>query len=627
MKNGSSSDVIYKDVVVIGNGPSGLSLSYMLSGNTPYLISNSHPDELLSARLNNINNSNLIQQDLIQLASDLEGRSTNPISVLLDALTHPYADVGLELNSLIKWKKNGVEIDHVVLGKGPPGGSWHEMDPNILTLSLGTWMALPGLPYKARDGSEKRASAGNVAKYYLQYVKEMQLDKYFRSGMSVTNITRLNAKDDASADKISISQSESNDKPIPIATEIRRQRLCSLSNALNFIRFRNNRSCKRRRDVLMKNDSSPDRKIREVLQRPVSLSDHRGNRAISNSKDEDVPLCYALSISRSINFSCDCDNFQSSCDSLCSNLFNEQGSLINPVRSSCCLDFKNSILKVPRTLNTCDNDPIRLKENCDPSTSHVSVNKPNWLIEVYNATTGSYIKYTCNDLVLANGTSDLPNKLAISENNENPPWLVHDVRSLELALDLYLINNFDNPDPVVVVGAGLSAADAIIATRCRNIPVLHVFRKKHGNLGKQLPENMYPEYHKVHQMMQDGGSTYPLYTALPECSLTEINTSKRMVTVTTNSNEELKFHVSFAAVLIGTRPDLSFLPSTFKLGVHRNLPIDNKTNNISINKSTYSVKGFENLYAMGPLAGDNFVRFIPGGALAIVSDLYKKYRY
>lgn len=39
------------------------------------------------------------------------------------------------------------QIDHIVLGKGPPGGSWHRMDPNLRTLSLSGWMSLPGLDY------------------------------------------------------------------------------------------------------------------------------------------------------------------------------------------------------------------------------------------------------------------------------------------------------------------------------------------------------------------------------------------------------------------------------------------------------------------------------------------------
>lgn len=32
------------------------------------------------------------------------------------------------------------------------------------------------------------------------------------------------------------------------------------------------------------------------------------------------------------------------------------------------------------------------------------------------------------------------------------------------------------------------------------------------------------------------------------------------------------------------------------------------------------------LYAMGPLVGENFVRFLKGGALAIASDLAKRHR-
>lgn len=39
----------------------------------------------------------------------------------------------------------------MVLGKGPPGGSWHRMDPNLRTLSLSTWMSLPGCDFSKWD--------------------------------------------------------------------------------------------------------------------------------------------------------------------------------------------------------------------------------------------------------------------------------------------------------------------------------------------------------------------------------------------------------------------------------------------------------------------------------------------
>lgn len=55
----------------------------------------------------------------------LEGRSNNPVSLLMDTLNHPCADLGLELPSLLGWRRHPeCQVDHIVLGKGPPGGSW-----------------------------------------------------------------------------------------------------------------------------------------------------------------------------------------------------------------------------------------------------------------------------------------------------------------------------------------------------------------------------------------------------------------------------------------------------------------------------------------------------------------------
>ena len=59
----------------------------------------------------------------------LEGRSTNPVSVLFDALEHPDADLGVQQPSLLEWKlRKDLSVNHVVLGPGCPGGAW-----NVLT--------------------------------------------------------------------------------------------------------------------------------------------------------------------------------------------------------------------------------------------------------------------------------------------------------------------------------------------------------------------------------------------------------------------------------------------------------------------------------------------------------------
>lgn len=49
----------------------------------------------------------------------------NPVSVLFDTLNHPQADLGIDNPSVISWRSNPDKIvNHVVLGKGIPGGSW-----------------------------------------------------------------------------------------------------------------------------------------------------------------------------------------------------------------------------------------------------------------------------------------------------------------------------------------------------------------------------------------------------------------------------------------------------------------------------------------------------------------------
>lgn len=138
----------------------------MLAGNWPYYTGEPHPgDEMLTARLHFstmntgeqsgdqseneiIDGTNSRQRcmfgvrtqrgELVHsmrcklecLSSGIEGRGGGrPLALLMDQLQHPCVDAGLDVPSLLYWRSNEQHtehkiVDHVVLGKGKPGGAW-----------------------------------------------------------------------------------------------------------------------------------------------------------------------------------------------------------------------------------------------------------------------------------------------------------------------------------------------------------------------------------------------------------------------------------------------------------------------------------------------------------------------
>ncbi|XP_064160679.1 oxidative stress induced growth inhibitor 1 isoform X1 [Anguilla rostrata] len=185
-------------VVVIGNGPSGICLSYLLSGYVPYPSpEGSHPNPILQRKLQQQPHLSLLEQDLEYLCEGLEGRSSNPVAVLFDSLLLPDSDFGADYPSPLQWRYEPERaVPHVVLGKGPPGGAWHAMEGSMLTLSLANWMELPGLKLKdwvrekRRSVRNDRATPAEIASYYQHYVSLMGLQDRFACGTTVTSLQR-----------------------------------------------------------------------------------------------------------------------------------------------------------------------------------------------------------------------------------------------------------------------------------------------------------------------------------------------------------------------------------------------------------------------------------------------------
>ena len=138
------------ETVVVGNGPSGLAASAVLGGWRPFYDQRSpHPSRGLHSRLSQTAATSLVEQDLSWLA-DLASEggpgvgSGSHVARLYDSLARPDADLGHEHRPSLRWERTAAPADHLVIGGGPPGGSWHSFPPYVYTLSLANWMTLPG---------------------------------------------------------------------------------------------------------------------------------------------------------------------------------------------------------------------------------------------------------------------------------------------------------------------------------------------------------------------------------------------------------------------------------------------------------------------------------------------------
>ncbi|XP_072007671.1 oxidative stress-induced growth inhibitor 2 [Engystomops pustulosus] len=469
----SSDPPLILPVVIIGNGPSGICLSYMLSGYRPYLSPEAlHPNPVLHSKLEEARHLSIPEQDLEYLSEGLEGRSSNPVAVLFDTLLHPNADIGYEYPSVLEWKLEEEHyIPHIVLGKGPPGGAWHDMEGSILTLSLGDWMELPGLKFKdwamgkRRNVKSDRATPAEVASYYKHYVKLKGIKRNFIDNTYIDSVTRPYREPDNPAD--------------------------------------------------------------------------------------------------------------------------------GPCEETCIDKESGSVLK-------------------------------NWEIRGYRkAVDGSHQLFTlfAENVVLATGTFDAPARLEV--HGENLPYVSHSIAEFEEAVGKGSLSGV--VDPVLIVGAGLTAADAVLCALNNNIPVIHAFRRRCNDpnlIFKQLPKKLYPEYHKVYHMMctqvsSAASNLYPPYTSYPEHVVLSFKPDKKCVLQSTSGLKKV-VKISMALVLIGSHPNLFFLKEQGQsLGHHPDQPITCKGNTVEVDPYTYESCKEPNLFALGPLVGDNFIRFLKGGALAI----------
>ena len=440
-------------------------------------------------------------------------------------------------------------VSHVVLGRGEAGGAWHQMQPEVKSLSPGKWLQLPifgfedWLKEEGREGESGggRVKLGSVARYYQSYIVKMGLASNFRNNATVTQAHLL----------------------CPNSKNERRSQSCestfSFTSAGSSEPDRNSST------------RSPDTEpFFGPCQSPQTTSvDTGGLGNIGETRVEEEEAVVSSSDEIEVPTVCDSDDTGISC---CT-----KRVLISP---------KNYRWVVRG--RTIDRDG---QEGC--------------------------IGVCAKNLVLATGVNHSPNKLGVPGEDRN--YVRHSFS------DISPEDHGPRDTPVLVVGAGLAAADAVLHNLSLGHRVVHVFHQDTGDqrlLYHTMDPTTYTEYVTLFQKMT-GKLKDPSYTPLPQHRVVEFAENGVCTVSSVRGGTSKTLEVSLALVLIGGQAQLDFLPEcmTRQLGLVPDTPIDTKHNPMDLDPYTFESENFPSLFAMGPLAGDNFVRFVLGGALGISKKL------
>lgn len=534
------------DVAIIGNGPSAICLSYFLSGNWPFYNGETHPNETLQWHLSEIDPSlSLVEQDLAFLSEGLEGRSSNPVAVLFDALTSPNADLGDEYPACVDFRHiPDNAIPHAVFGKGAPGGSWNTIESSLLTVSAGSWMELPGTDFESwrRKSDEKfehgnRVKVGDVSAYYLDYVRENDLEKNFYSYTKVTSVKKVNPCSD-------LVDSETGEEEIcPKCSTYHSQKSHWEIKSTNFNYFSNGSTVEEERIT----------KAKFVV---LATGSHDDPRKLKVEGEDEYS--YVMHSFRELE------------DAIMGGFF------MSPTLSK----------KVKRKISR--HNPLGQLESISSDVAKLSREQNS-------------------------------NEVEDSANREGKPRQKNN-------------HICDSLQPLMVVGAGLTAADAITIARSKRIPVIHVFRCKCNNASlvfHNLPPALFPEYHKVFSMMNgipdpESGGCLQCYTAFQGYTVSQFLEGGEVVISDRETETEKTIKCGGVLVCAGARPILDFLENEGRnLGTsEKDEIIDSSKNPVEIDTITYESTKETNLFAMGPLVGDNFVRYLRGGALGITNSIW-----
>uniref|UniRef100_A0A183CYK4 Pyr_redox_2 domain-containing protein n=1 Tax=Gongylonema pulchrum TaxID=637853 RepID=A0A183CYK4_9BILA len=171
----------------------------------------------------------------------------------------------------------------------------------------------------------------------------------------------------------------------------------------------------------------------------------------------------------------------------------------------------------------------------------------------------------------------------------------YNVRALKKMLLLTTTTKLSR-QKVIVVGDGMSAADAVLHCLSAGIPVLHIIRRSDKHLRhiqlSRLSASLYPEYARVFSLML-GRCDDPCYTKITSAAVKWLNKGMAYIETPLTSFTE-PFRV--LCICIGKQSDLKMLTEEYTF-------------------QDYFCSEDPTLFRVGSLAGDHFVRYIVGKIL------------
>ncbi|XP_059055697.1 oxidative stress-induced growth inhibitor 1-like isoform X2 [Achroia grisella] len=461
------------------------------------------------------------------------------------------------------------ETDHIVLGRGPPGGAWQSFPARVRTLSPAAWLCLP--PHRA--ALTDRLPARAVADYCTRYVRACNLTRYFRSDVVVTSV-----------------------RPWP-RTGQPCSSVCPL--AANF--------------CVSGYDAGSGRGFRYLCARVITASG-AGRAATLQPHVARYALHALAPLQRALQPAVD----------------NNQPPVLIVGSGVSAADAVWLTLRANRHALHLHRTPAEALARLSPQTY------PDYC-QVYkmmcDRTSGDYVNYTSYpEHVIVDVTPETTDSPETTDTEYDTRLkrvkllniVTNEVQEVTVSIITVLIGS--KPDLFFLQTNFSFDCIDIDCVKCRRRDEKRKidnrrrsFLKEHWHYLKSILGQSIQICKSRFNYSEINGNTDT------KCMMPDCNKIETCACNTELDNEcDYEGYKNSLEAKFSCQCNSNPYSNGIGFGIDPEKPVDGRTNPVAIDKSThellYAPKG---IYALGPLTGDNFVRFIPGGALAIVTHIHK----